>query len=102
MHERVSTSQRPKYVRKVDLTGDYQTNIYTAARRLLAVGADPHDVIETSRDGMPSMTGAIGECAKWEVVDDRGLRLRKYLPRASTLGPLAPKSRFGAIRTKPA
>jgi hypothetical protein len=52
---------------RVDLTGDYETTVYDAARRLLAEGADPADTIETRRGGVLSMTGKIGECAKWTV-----------------------------------
>lgn len=55
-----------------------------AARRLLAEGANPSDRLETWRNGKLSMSGTVGECAKWEVVDDGGLRLRKYVPRHST------------------
>src|SRR5262245_10353639 len=51
----------------VDLTGDYKTTIYAAARRLLACGANPADTIETWRGGKLSMSGVIGECAKWTV-----------------------------------
>jgi hypothetical protein len=39
----------------IDLTGDYGTSIYEAARRLLAASADPADEIETHRDGVPCM-----------------------------------------------
>jgi hypothetical protein len=53
---------------RIDLTGDYDTTIYDAARRLLAEGAVPADTIEIARGGVLSMTGKIGECAKWQVV----------------------------------
>jgi hypothetical protein len=79
---------------RVDLTGDYETTIYDAARRLLAGSASDvrgensppkkppqgdgdfsrgenspgdDDTIETWRGGVLSMTGKIGECAKWTV-----------------------------------
>jgi hypothetical protein len=48
---------RSEMIHKVDLTGDYETNVYDAARRLLAAGADPVDTVETYRGGKPSMTG---------------------------------------------
>jgi flavin-binding protein dodecin len=54
-------------IRKVDLTGDYETTVYDAARRLLAEGADPADTVETWRGGKLSMFGVIGELAKWQV-----------------------------------
>jgi hypothetical protein len=54
-------------IHKVDLTGDYETTIYDAARRLLAGGTDPGDLIETWRNGTLSMSGVIGELAKWQV-----------------------------------
>jgi hypothetical protein len=52
----------------VDLTGDYQTTIYDTASRLLADGADPGVTVESYRDGKLSMSGVIGERAKWQVV----------------------------------
>jgi hypothetical protein len=54
-------------IRKVDLTGDYETTVYDAARRLLVGGADPAGTVETWRDGKLSMSGVIGELAKWRV-----------------------------------
>lgn len=75
----------------LDLTGDYRTTIYGEARRLLAEGANPADSIETRRNGKLSMSGTVGQCAKWEVVDDGGLRLRKH-SRPSTLARPAAKS----------
>jgi hypothetical protein len=79
---------------QVDLTGDYRTNIYVAARRLLANGADPADEIETRRHGKLSMSGTVGVLAGLEVVDDHGrLRLRRYKAlSATTLARWAAKS----------
>jgi hypothetical protein len=54
-------------IHKVDLTGDYETTVYDAARRLLAEGADPGDTVETRRNGILSISGVIGELAKWKV-----------------------------------
>jgi hypothetical protein len=54
-------------VYKADLTGDYRTTIYDRSRHLLAHGADPADIIEAWRDGRLSMTGKVGEFAKWAV-----------------------------------
>jgi hypothetical protein len=51
----------------VDLSGDYETTIYDAARRLIAAGTDPSHTVETRRDGYLSMSGKIGELAKWTV-----------------------------------
>lgn len=69
---------------RVDLTGDDKTTIYGAARRLLATGARPGETIETWHDGKLSMSGRIGELAKWTVIEsDRGnpsLMLRPYRP----------------------
>jgi hypothetical protein len=53
---------------KADLTGDYETTIYDVARRLLAEGADLADTVETWRGGKLSMSGKVGELAKWQVV----------------------------------
>jgi hypothetical protein len=53
---------------RVDLTGDYETTVYDVARRLLAEGVDPGDTVETWRDGKLSMSGVIGELAKWQAV----------------------------------
>jgi hypothetical protein len=54
--------------RRVDHTGDYETTVYDAARRLLAEGADPGDTVETWRDGKLSMSGGvIGELTKWQA-----------------------------------
>jgi hypothetical protein len=45
----------------VDLTGDYGTNIFDAARWLLENGlAEPSDLIETERNGQSSMCGQVG------------------------------------------
>jgi hypothetical protein len=54
-------------IHRLDLTGDYDTTIYDAARRLLAEGASPHDQVETYRNGMISMGANIGWAAKWRV-----------------------------------
>jgi hypothetical protein len=74
----------------VDLTGDFETSIYEAARKLIAEGADPEDEIETQRDGAPCMRGNIGRCAKLAVRDSprRGLEIVPYKP-------------FPALRSKP-
>jgi hypothetical protein len=67
----------------VDLTGDYETSIFTAARRLLAEGAAPADEIETQRDGIPCMRGSnIGKCAKLTVREtpQRGPEVVRYQP----------------------
>jgi hypothetical protein len=74
-------------VRRIGLTGDYSATIYGAARRLLADGADPADTIETWRNGKRSMSGRIGELAKWTVRrNDHGnpsMQLVKYRPFSS-------------------
>lgn len=75
-------------VRKVDLTGDYETTIYDVARQLLAEGADPIDEVWTYRTdkwtgkSVISMKANIGWAAKWTVVDDkrRGLAIRRWKP----------------------
>jgi hypothetical protein len=54
-------------VRRVDLSDDYETTVYDAARRLLAAGADPADTVETVRGGVLSMSGVIGKLARWQV-----------------------------------
>jgi hypothetical protein len=68
---------RSEMIHKVDLTGDYETNVYDAARRLLAAGADPVDTVETYRGGKPSMTAVIGEAAKW-APDVSSMKLRRW------------------------
>ena len=70
----------PAQVHTVDLTGDYRTNIYQAARQLLSIGtAQPSDTIETYRNGKLSMTGNIGACARLVVNETRhGLRLHPW------------------------
>jgi hypothetical protein len=75
---------------KVDLTGNYRTNIYTAARALLTRGASPSDTIETWRDGKLSMSGNVGECAKLKVEENKDVRptfsLRRWRPFAAGTG----------------
>ena len=65
---------------EVDLTGDYRTTVYSAARRLLADGVDHADPIATYRDGKLSMSGTIGDLAKWAVSepDKGGIHLSRY------------------------
>jgi hypothetical protein len=53
---------------RVDLTGDYETTVYDAARRRLEEGADLADTVETWQGGKLSMSGVIGILAKWQVV----------------------------------
>jgi hypothetical protein len=67
---------------RLHLTGDYETSIYAAARKLLAAGADPQDEIETQRAGVPSMRGNVGQCAKLTVREssEDGLRIVAYRP----------------------
>ena len=67
---------------QVDLTGDYGTTIYDEARRLLAEGHAPDDVVVTSRNGQESMSGVIGQLAKSAVSDGNvsGLRLVRWRP----------------------
>ena len=81
--------------RRVDLTGDYETTVYDAARRLLAEGADPGDTVETWRAGKLSMSGVIGGVAKWQAVfAATGPRLVRHkgcisaLPAAKTPAPV--------------
>jgi len=54
---------------KIDLSGEYRSTVYSAARRLLAAGADPADIVETWRNGVLSMSGAVGECAGLMVLE---------------------------------
>jgi hypothetical protein len=64
---------------RVDLTGDYETTVYDAARRLLAEGADLADTVETWRDSKLSMSGVIGVLAKRQVVfASTGARLVRH------------------------
>lgn len=74
--------------RRVDLTGDHRATIYTAARRLLAAGADPADIIETWRNGQLSMSATIGEAAKWTIREkddgDLSLLLVRWRPFPAT------------------
>jgi hypothetical protein len=78
-------------VHKVDLTGDYETTVYDAARRLLAECADPGDRVETRRNGILSMSGVIGELAKLQVVfAATGPRLVRY--KGCISGSLAAKT----------
>jgi hypothetical protein len=67
---------------RIDLTGDYETTIYAVARRLLDRGAAADDTVETWRDGKLSMSGVIGELARWTVAERKsgGLRLVRYVP----------------------
>jgi hypothetical protein len=77
-------------IHKVNLTGDYETTVYDAARRLLAAGADPCDRVETRRHGILSMSGVIGELAKLQVVfAATGPRLVRH--KGCILAPLAAK-----------
>jgi hypothetical protein len=88
---------------KLDLTGDYETTVYDAARRLLAAGADlvvavkntaTVDTVETWRDGKLSMSGKIGELAKWQVeFRASGPCLTRY--RAVVRAPLTGKTASG-------
>ena len=49
------------------------------ARRLLAEGADPGDTVETWRSGVLSMSGVIGELAKWQAAfATRGPHLMRH------------------------
>jgi hypothetical protein len=74
-------------IHKIDLTHDYDTTIYDAARRCLTAGADPGDTVETWREGKLSMTGRIGELAKWQVeFRAHGPRLARCKGRG--IGPL--------------
>jgi hypothetical protein len=62
-------------IHRIDLTGDYKTTIYAAARRLLAGGTDPDDTVETWRGGVLSMSGgAIGGLAQLTVAETPRLR----------------------------
>jgi hypothetical protein len=72
------TAPMTKHV--VDLTGDYHAPIFSAARQLLAKGADASDTIETWRNGKLSMSGIIGECAKLTVSESSSLQLAKGKP----------------------
>ena len=66
-------------VHRIDLSGDYRTTVCDVARRLLAGGADPGDTVETWRNGKLSMSGVIGEAAKWTVGSGPyGLRLVRH------------------------
>jgi hypothetical protein len=69
-------------VHRADLAGDYGATIYDVARQLLADGADPDDMVATWRGGVLSMSGIIGELAKWTVRDSPGgtFRLVRYEP----------------------
>lgn len=44
----------------VDLSGDYRSTIYAAARRLMAKGAAAEDTLSTWGDGKLSMSGVVG------------------------------------------
>lgn len=74
----------------VDLTNDYATSIYAAARTLLANGALPADMIETYRNGKLSMSGNIGICAKLTVIENKNgrpsLSIRRWRPFAAVAG----------------
>jgi hypothetical protein len=71
------------------LTGDYDTTIYTVARRLLADGVDPADYVAVCRGGVLSMSGNIGELAKWMVSESKagGMRLVRWVPPPSCKPP---------------
>jgi hypothetical protein len=85
------TAARLGKIHRVDLTDDYDTTIYDVARRLLAEGADTGDRVETRRNGVFSMSGIVGELAKWQVVfRGSGPCLVRYA--ASTSGPPAPET----------
>jgi hypothetical protein len=47
----------------IDLTGDYRTTVYAAARSLLKAGAEYDDTLETVRGGRRSMQGIVGQAA---------------------------------------
>lgn len=80
----------------VDLTGDYDTTIYDAARRAIASGCDPSHLIEIRRDGKLSMSGVIGELAKWQVkFRASGPCLVRY--QGSPAAPLAAETSSEAI-----
>jgi hypothetical protein len=65
----------------VDLTGDYRTNILSAARRLLSEGANPSGAVEVWRDGKLSISGDIGQCSKWSVREPDNGKPVSYLAR---------------------
>jgi hypothetical protein len=74
-----------------DLTGDYETTIYEVARQLLGRDADPADMVATCRNGVLSMSGVIGELAKWTAVfSAKGPGLARVKPPISA--PSAGKS----------
>jgi hypothetical protein len=83
-------------VHRIDLTGDYKTNIYTAARRLLEAGAHPGDTIQTYRDGQLSMSGVIGDCARLRVreSDHGNPSLRQDAISSCPVGPQDRQKRF--------
>lgn len=56
-------------IHTVDLTGNYKTNIYKEARRLLSEGAHVSDTVVTVRNGVESMRGIVGQLAQWTVVE---------------------------------
>jgi hypothetical protein len=61
---------------EVDLSGDYDTTIYDVARRLLSAGADPS--VATWRNAKRSMSGVVGELAKWTVAGNPALHLVRW------------------------
>jgi hypothetical protein len=90
---------------QIDLTGDFRTTIYSASRRLLDAGADQMDTIATYRNGGLSMSGVIGDLAKWTVSDpDKGgmkLSRWKAFPGAA-MPPRTAESAFRVFGAKEA
>ena len=67
---------------KIDLTGDYKTEIYDLARKALAEGVDPEDRIEVWRNNSPAIYGKIGILSKLTVSETNrsGPRVVKWHP----------------------
>jgi len=57
----------PLTVHQINLTDNFKTTIYAEARKLLSLGVDLSDTIETHRNGQLSMTGNVGACARLMV-----------------------------------
>jgi hypothetical protein len=81
----------------VDLTGDYNTTIYQAARKL-ADSAGLEDIIETHRNGKLSMRGIVGKAAKATVQENKlgnpSLMLRRWAPFPVRGGQKMPSDEF--------